>query len=892
MGVCDFFKKFFKSDNLENSEEDFVKEDSIKLKENIESEENFKIKFEKEINMLNEIVIEKDGVRYIQKGDLGNIVLYPKDYKGKVVLKIDDKEVVVDLSKDEVVDFVEEDLGLHLLGDGYKLVTTINFEDITDYEVNNFKSINKSTIESQGLWAGYGVRKLKLILDEELEDLLTNAKDKLEVNLKLLYKNNEKIDNLEFEADIDGESLVINLDTDKFVEFFENNENEFLFSGELEFVFNRRDISGRDDKVEYILSYPITIKIVNPNSVLDTTQSISIDFGTSSTCVAKNRGKDLIAFTDSPQGIEDYENKTILILMQWEKIYNQWKRENKTIPYIKRKKENVSYDDAGKEDYFDYSNPVIEELKEAPSAKVIDAIVSEFKLLPKKLKKDKINKPSFRPFDNWKNVVFLTDDIGEEDEETINPIAFYAYFIGRSVNLQINNKIYGRYEVTIPVSFNDEEREIIRKSIEYGIKRAIPSMVRDKVEIKLGKEESVALLGAAQQIKVISSKEPQMFAVFDFGGGTIDFSYGVFRKADRNNPIMEEEKRFREVVELFHTDGLVKGGEVLIERLAYRIYTWNKDIMKEHRISIAVPEGEEWIKNFDSHLKGTRHIDYLNLNSIKEKLARKFFIENEFEEGVRVELFSVDNLNADKGEEIELEHLNRDEAEEFLRSEIEEAVKYFKNVLERVFKENEERLKELGIKSLDDVVIIKAGNASKSKYVDEAFKELFENKEIKVLEDKDRDITVKNCVAKGALILRNVGVYNWKVTNNEGRLPLDRYIFDIEKLRDSEEAVVLRKGDTQKVDFKFAGLRDFDVIEIFYSDVEDIEDDLDDRLKFKTIKLPEDIVEKAENEGKFDFLIRPYDGEIVEVVISDGEDYDESDIFKIDLEKAEVIKES
>jgi len=887
MGVYDFFKKIFSR----KSEKDSV-EKVIKLKEDIENKENFEIKFEKEIFMLNEIVIEKDGVRYIQKGDLGNLLIYPKDYKGKVILKKDGEEISIDLKEDNISNILLDDLEIEPLEDGYRLVTTINFEDITDYEVNNFKSINKSTIESQGLWAGYGIRKLKLILDEDLEELLKNAKDKLDINLKLLYKNNEEIDNLEFEAEIDEEGISINLDTDRFVDFFENDENEFLFSGELEFVFNRRDVSNRDDKVEYILSYPITIKIVNPNSVLDTTQAISIDFGTSSTCVAKNRGKDLIAFTDNPQGIEDYENKTILILMQWEKIYNQWKKENKTIPYIKRKKENISYDDAREEDYFDYSNPVIEELKEAPSAKVIDAIVSEFKLLPKKLKKDKINKPSFRPFDNWKNIVFLTDEISEEDEETINPLAFYAYFIGRSVNLQINNTIYGRYEVTIPVSFNDKEREIIRKSIEYGIKRALPSMVRDKVEIKLGKEESVALLGAAQQIRVISSKEPQMFAVFDFGGGTIDFSYGVFRKADRNNPIMEEEKRFREVVELFHTDGLVKGGEVLIERLAYRIYTWNKEIMKEHKISIAVPEGEEWIKNFDSHLKGTRHIDYLNLNSIKEKLARKFFIEQEFEEGVRIELFSIDNLDADKGEDIELVHLKKDEAEDFLKSEIEEAVKYFKSVLERVFKENEERLKELGIKSLDDVVIIKAGNASKSKYVDEAFAELFENKEIKVLEDKNRDITVKNCVAKGALILRNVGVYNWKVTNNEGRLPLDRYIFDIEKLRDGEDAVVLRKGDTQKVDFKLVGLRDYDVIEIFYSDVEDIEDDLDDRLKFKTIKLREDIVEKAEDEGKFDFLIRPYDGEIVEIVLSDGEDYNEEDIFKVDLQKAEIVKES
>jgi hypothetical protein len=87
--------------------------------------------------------------------------------------------------------------------------------------------------------------------------------------------------------------------------------------------------------------------------------------------------------------------------------------------------------------------------------------------------------------------------------------------------------------------------------------------------------------------------------VFDFGGGTLDFAFGLYRKASDNQEeiVFEDEaEKYNSVIEIFKTDGELIGGETIIESISYQIYQDNKEIMKENEIPILVPPHEQKIE--------------------------------------------------------------------------------------------------------------------------------------------------------------------------------------------------------------------------------------------------------------------------------------------------------
>lgn len=60
---------------------------------------------------------------------------------------------------------------------------------------------------------------------------------------------------------------------------------------------------------------------------------VSIDFGTSSSCVAVEgeNGIELLTLSATETGRDDiniYENPTCVMIYRWKEIYKQWKKEN------------------------------------------------------------------------------------------------------------------------------------------------------------------------------------------------------------------------------------------------------------------------------------------------------------------------------------------------------------------------------------------------------------------------------------------------------------------------------------------------------------------------------------------------------------------------------------
>jgi len=746
-----------------------------------------------------------------------------------------------------------------------------NFKDITDNRFNNFNEINKSTITSQGLWAGNGNRLIELEYDAK--EFLKCAENKAsKLSLLLTKKNNDEIEPLEF--DINKKENILNLNTDMFLDYLDEDEKDADFYGYIVVEINKDGYTF----TQYTNFY---IKIINPLYSMEDKDVVSIDFGTSSTCIALNKGKKLIAFTDNPETIDDYENQTSIIIFNWRKIYGEWGVKSRTIPHFNRSK-NPSDNVEIKTEHYNYSNYIKTELQEAPSTKTMEAIISDLKTLPGKLDENPENKDSIKPFDDFRKKLFLTDNIDEEDNETLNPIALYAYLMGRSINIQIRNTIYTRYKLTMPVKFNARQKEALRSSIEYGLKRSVPLNIKDKIDVQIGFDESTALVGAAKKLKYFrfkdTNKEAFPFAVFDFGGGTLDFAFGIFRKSVKDDrAILNNENRYKDIVEIFKVDGMKLGGERLIEKLSYFLYKENKELMKENNISILVPDGEKNIEPFPANLFGNRHIDKINLKNINERISRDFFIFGE-SKNTTINVFSVDDDNIEK--EITLE-LPQEKMEDFLNELVCDAVENFYKITKATFKSNIKRLEEFGFNEFDmnDIQIFQAGNTCRSKWVKNAFEEIFkEHPSIKFLEEKNAKdefskITVKNAVAKGALFLEGTGYYDY-TTNKDGFMPLDRYIWNYEIIEDECEDAQpsLCTGDTIEHNFVWCSrIGDDFSFSVYYSNVGSVDDEDDDALEYHDIKIPQELQSKNISH----VYIKPYDGRYVECAF--GEDEESAD---------------
>jgi hypothetical protein len=770
----------------------------------------------------------------------------------------------------------------------------INFFDITDKEFNEFGVIRKSDLQSPsgGLWIGSGKRFIQLEVNKTISEILKKDK-KSTLRLVLTRKNNKEIEELTFS--INKRNLVLKLDTDKFIDYFDENEEKAFFYG-----YVILDFEIGDEKYSFLLNFEINMR--NPLFSVKNT-NIGVDFGTSSTCIAKDGGKELVAFTDNPESIEDRENATSIIIFNWKKFYNEWVNKNVTMPHFVRSDsskhaEEVDY----QKEHYNYSNYIKQELKEAPNSKTINAIISEIKLIPEELENDRKNKRVFIPFDRALiekdviSVVSLTDDIEEEGKDVLNPIALYGYLIGRAINRQARNEIYTNYLFTMPVKFSKNQKKAILDSLGYGIKRALPLWVRDKVEIKESYPESVALLGSAKKLKQFRLKEIEEeaypFAVFDFGGGTLDFAFGIYRKPVRDERAIEElgnEIKFKDIIEVFRIDGMNLGGEKIIDRLSYLIYEHNKDLMKENNIPIMVPENEKEIYNFPDELLKSTHIARLNLKNISEQISREFFINNDVQNDIIIELFSVEEV----AEEVILT-IPKEDLEEKLNDILYEAVENFKYVLESTFKEFEWRLQQFGHKNfnINKVKIFQAGNASRNENLQKIFKEIFkEHDKIVFLKSDDSEeerkkITPKNAVARGVLFLSNNGYYYYQQDEKGG---LDRYIWFIEDIEeDMDEAEArLKKGDTFKRDFELISRIDLvqKEFKVHYSDVAKVEDEDDDRLLSIPVKLSEDLI----NENWFFVYAKPHYDKYLEIKFGDEEE-PKSDSYILDLDKSEIKK--
>ncbi len=176
--------------------------------------------------------------------------------------------------------------------------------------------------------------------------------------------------------------------------------------------------------------------------------------------------------------------------------------------------------------------------------------------------------------------IFKTSDM----ESGFDPLEIYAYYLGLSIN-NIYNGVFLKYVMAVSTTYEKEIRDKMTKSFVKGIRRSLPEeiagdeklMEQFEVKVKWSEPAAYAVCALKEYQLKPAPGEKIFYSVFDFGGGTTDMVFGIWRTADAG---VRAEKRYTWVIEQFKEEGdKYLGGENLLELLAYEIFANNASII-------------------------------------------------------------------------------------------------------------------------------------------------------------------------------------------------------------------------------------------------------------------------------------------------------------------------
>ena len=300
-------------------------------------------------------------------------------------------------------------------------------------------------------------------------------------------------------------------------------------------------------------------------------------------------------------------------------------------------------------------------------------------------------------------------------EDSFNPLEIYAYYLGLYINNQ-NNGIFLDYILSFPVTYEVAIREGIIASFERGLKKSLPPELGHatigQLSVTQGASEpaAYALVALQEYGFAPEGNERVFYSVFDFGGGTTDFDFGIYREAQG-----PKERRYDYVIEHFGAGGdRYLGGENLLELLAFEVFKSNSATLLAKGIQFERhPERDNFpgSEQLLSHSQEAR----VNTKTLCEKL-RPFWEERdgcELSSGVLA--LNLTDVNGKVHTAVELD-ISQEELEALLSSRIERGVENFFNALRLAFSQSNQSLQDI-----DSVKIFLAGNSSQSSYVTRLF---------------------------------------------------------------------------------------------------------------------------------------------------------------------------
>ena len=449
----------------------------------------------------------------------------------------------------------------------------------------------------------------------------------------------------------------------------------------------------------------ISNRLVARNPEADILQDgvVAIDFGTKSTVVVFQNGSDFIMPMRIGQGdltqetkSTDYENPTFMEFLHLDDFMKAY-RERKGRPFTKWNDLIISHQAASEitsnTDNGDYFYTFFNELKQWADDKGRHIMIKD------------------RDMKEYKLPAFV-----ELKEGDMNPIEIYAYYLGLFIN-NMYNGIFLDYVMSFPVNYERKVRENILRSFERGLKKSLPVSILENEEVmehfrvaQGASEPAAYAVCALKEFGFAESEKNIYYGIFDFGGGTTDFDFGVWSMADGKLA-----RRYDNVITHFGAGGDKKlGGENLLELLAFQLFLDNEPEFRKNQISVSKPP--EWTMFHGSEqLVSVIEGQNAKLNTRKLMEALRPFWEgiDDFENKDTLKIDFCQN----NGESFALELvLNMEKLRSLIHDRIEQGVHNFFEALTNAFTtENAE--------DAEEVLIFLAGNSSKSAIVKELFDE-------------------------------------------------------------------------------------------------------------------------------------------------------------------------
>lgn len=456
------------------------------------------------------------------------------------------------------------------------------------------------------------------------------------------------------------------------------------------------DIDNKNEK--YKLESPLLAR----NPILDIKEDgiIGIDFGTKSTVVVFQENKEntmplRIGTGNYKKEVSkiQYENPTIIEFINLKGFLNDY---NKKIgrPSTKWKDVLISHD--AKVDFV------------KGQSDIYYSFLSDLKQWAGN------NKKYLRIVDQ-KNYDITLKSYIELKEDDFDPIEVYAYYLGLYIN-NMRNGIYLDYLLSFPVTYEIAIREKIIESFKRGIKKSLPETIlqNDKImkdfSVEAGASEPAAYAICALTEYGFDPEEGEgvFYGVFDFGGGTTDFDFGLFRSSEGR-----EQRRFDYVIEHFGASGdKYLGGENLLELLAFEVFKENESTMRNEQITFTMPVECDRFPGSEILISDSQEAK-LNTKILVEEL-RYFWEGEELTEELTNGIKTVALFDKTGKRRVGIElFVNTEKLKNILIKRIELGVSNFFNALKLSFKSYDRNVK--------NIRIFLAGNSSKSEIVKDLF---------------------------------------------------------------------------------------------------------------------------------------------------------------------------
>ena len=456
---------------------------------------------------------------------------------------------------------------------------------------------------------------------------------------------------------------------------------------------------------------------------------VAIDFGTSSTVVAiRQNGKDELLrigmqesdYKEKQITEAQFENPTILEILDLKNLLERWRSE--------AYRPLVDWNDVH------CSHEARQRLRtNETDTKVIGSILTRLKqwalrdIESFKIKlTDQQDHPEYdiQPLQKLEPIkgqmLELTEDYPEFD-----PIEMYAWFLGMNINWR-ERGIFLNYFMTFPVAYPTDVKEKLLSSFRRGLQRSLPDSLitserfKDFSVTELGSEPSAFAAAALPTLEIEPTEAGVAYAVFDFGGGTTDFDYGIYRLPTKN----EYEEGYDEIIEHFGASGdKFLGGENILENLAYQVFCQNKDICLDKEIGFTKPLDADNFIGSERLIVNTQAA--LTNTTIMMSKLRAFWESDEKELAGEM---SVDLLNR-QGTKINCTfRLEESELFDFLYTRLEKGLINFFIAMNQSFKKNLGELPQ-------EIHIILAGNSSRSKLLQNLLGEIKDKRFIELDDD-------------------------------------------------------------------------------------------------------------------------------------------------------------